>query len=88
MNNNCINFRDVGEFVNLLAGKKLLKEKALYRGGKISEIANLSQIESPKKIINLRRGKDPLFADIEKHQIATENHIIQPIIRRSDGSMI
>lgn len=57
----CDNFRDVGEFVNLLAEQELLRMKCLYRGAKITYPENLVGDDAPKTIINLRRGKDPDF---------------------------
>lgn len=75
MKNTCVNFRNVGEFVNLLAEQELLRTKCLYRGGKITYLESLSQIETPKTIINLRRGQDPYFANIKTLQIATDNQL-------------
>lgn len=74
MGNTC-NFRDVGEFVNLLAEQELLRTKRLYRGGKITYLENLSQIETPKTIINLRRGQDPYFSNVNMLHIATDNQL-------------
>jgi protein-tyrosine phosphatase len=56
--NGCVNFRDVGEWVNLIAGNKLLKEKNLLRGGKLLHITDASEISFAKSIVNLRRGED------------------------------
>lgn len=71
----CVNFRDIGEFVNLLAGQELLKVNCLYWGGKITYIDDLEQIGNPKTIINLIRGKYPYFPHINMLQIATENQL-------------
>ncbi len=57
--NGCVNFRDVGEYVNLLMGRPVMKEKSLYRGGKIQHIVDLGEIGHARTIINLRRGPDP-----------------------------
>jgi protein-tyrosine phosphatase len=73
----CINFRDVGLFVNLIAQKRLLPENRLLRGGKIDSMA-ASEIGSPGTIINLRTGADagmpgadryhfPIANDLEKY---------------------
>lgn len=75
MENACVNFRDVGEFVNLLAEQELLKTKHLYKGGKITYLESLSQIETPKTIINLRRGQDPYFSNVNMLYIATNNQL-------------
>lgn len=55
----CVNFRDVGAFVNLILEKEVLPEKKLYRGGSIDYIKDLEDIGTPKTIINLRNGSDP-----------------------------
>ena len=57
------NFRDVGETVNILAGQTIMREEVLYRGGKIDDLSSVDAIGSPKLIVNLRRGKDPVFSD-------------------------
>ena len=55
---NCVNFRDVGEFVNLIAGKPLLPPKRLLRGGRLNLVGSAAEIGNPGTIINLRRGHD------------------------------
>jgi protein-tyrosine phosphatase len=54
----CVNFRDVGEWVNTIASKKIMPEKKIYRGGKIKYIKTLSEIGKPKTIINLTNGPE------------------------------
>ena len=54
----CVNFRDVGGFVNLIINKNTLLENRLYRGGSTDFVNSASEIESPKTIINLRNGPD------------------------------
>jgi protein-tyrosine phosphatase len=54
----CVNFRDVGEFLHLIAGKSILPPGKLLRGGKIDFVDSLDEIGSPKTIINLRNGPD------------------------------
>ena len=53
------NFRDVGAFVNLIAGEPLLPEGRLYRCGTIQRIESPEEIESPRTIFNLKRSPDP-----------------------------
>lgn len=53
-----VNFRDVGAFVNLIAGHDLMHENLLFRGGKTDFCKSGKEIGSPKTIINLRQGKD------------------------------
>jgi protein-tyrosine phosphatase len=55
----CVNLRDVGEFVNLIAGQPLMPECRLYRGGKLDAIFSAEVIHSPATIINLRKSVDP-----------------------------
>jgi protein-tyrosine phosphatase len=75
----CVNFRDVGEFVNLLANQTLLPLGKLYRGGKLDFVVNATDIGSPKTIVNLRKGEDisifnttmlhfPISNDYEKYE--------------------
>ena len=77
----CVNFRDVGEFVELLAGKQLLPHQRLLRGGKLEFVSTAADIGTPGTIINLRRGPDaqsfgaeayhfPISNDYEKYQTA------------------
>jgi protein-tyrosine phosphatase len=60
----CVNFRDVGEFVNLIAQKELLPEKRIFRGGKLDYVNSLTEIGNPKTIINLQRGAEKVFTGI------------------------
>lgn len=75
METSCANFRDVADFVNLIAGIKLLPIKRLYRGGKIQHLTSLNAIDNPATIINLRKGKDPYFPHIQSVQKAMDNHL-------------
>ena len=59
-NQECVNFRDVGEFVNFIFGKELIPEGRLLRGGKIDFVEDYAQIGFAKSIINLRIGADPV----------------------------
>jgi len=54
----CVNFRDVGESVHLIASKPLLPKSRLYRGGKLDFVRSASEIGNPATIINLRTGPD------------------------------
>ena len=55
----CVNFRDVGECVNLLADQEVLPLRRIMRGGKLEFVETAAQIGSPGTIINLRKGPDP-----------------------------
>jgi len=54
----CVNFRDVGDFVNLILGKELLPVDRIYRGGSIDYIQGLEEINQVKSIFNLRNRAD------------------------------
>ena len=54
----CPNFRDVGATVNALAGKPLLIERRLYRGGSLDRVGDLAEVGCPGTIVNLRRAAD------------------------------
>jgi protein-tyrosine phosphatase len=71
----CVNFRDVGEFINLLAGAKLIPENRLYRGGKLDSVEQAAQIGNPGTIINLRRGTDRKFFNADYYQISASNNL-------------
>lgn len=69
----CVNFRDVGEYVNLLAGTKLLPTSRLFRGGKLEFVEKIEDIGSPQTIINLRKGADLKCFDADYFQVAVSN---------------
>jgi len=71
----CINFRDVGEFINLILDKKVFLRGKLLRGGSIDYIQNLDEIENPKSIFNLRNGNDPNLVDIDYYHFPMSNKI-------------
>jgi len=71
----CVNFRDIGAFVNLIAGKQLLQPNKILRGGSIDYIESLEEIENPKSIFNLRNGLDPTFPDIDYYHFPMSNKI-------------
>jgi len=59
--NQVVNFRDVGEFINMISGKILMPVGRLFRGGTLRYIESLSVINNPKTIFNLQKGPDPIF---------------------------
>lgn len=69
----CINFRDVGEYVNLIAQKEVLPEKRILRGGKLDYVNSLEEIGSPKTIINLQRGEEKVFPTTAKYHFPISN---------------
>lgn len=54
----CVNFRDVGAFINLIVGKPLFQEEKLYRGGSIDYVKEHAEIANVKSVISLRNGPD------------------------------
>lgn len=54
----CVNFRDVGAYINLILGKQVLPEGKLYRGGSIDYVKDILEIAHCKTIINLRKRAD------------------------------
>lgn len=74
-----VNFRDVGEFINLIAGRTVIPLSRIYRGGTIKAITNPAVIGSPKTIFCLQKGPDheihgvknlhfPISNDYEKYK--------------------
>jgi protein-tyrosine phosphatase len=53
-----VNFRDVGEWVALLAGRPYLPRERLLRGGKLDAVRDPAEIGHPRTIVNLRMGPD------------------------------
>lgn len=55
----CVNFRDVGESLELVAEAPVFPIGKLFRGGKIDFVTDAAAIQTPATILNLRRGTDP-----------------------------
>lgn len=70
----CVNFRDVGEVVNLIADATLIPTRRLYRGGKVEFVRSLAQVGGARSMVNLRVSADPEFADVRQiHIPATDS---------------
>lgn len=52
------NFRDVGESVNRIADREVMKVGVLYRGGDLNLIERVDQIHTPRTIVNLQSDAD------------------------------
>jgi protein-tyrosine phosphatase len=85
----CVNFRDVGECVNLLAGRDILPVGRILRGGKLEFVESADQISSPGTIINLRKGPDleekRFGADYWQFSISNDHEkydTTDPVVRR------
>ena len=77
-----VNFRDVGEFINLIAGELVIPERHIFRGGTIKSLRSTAVIGSPRTIFNLQKGPDratpgirnchfPISNDHEKYYTAS-----------------
>ena len=55
----CVNYRDVGDSLALVADAEIFPARRLFRGGKIDFVTDIAAIETPATILNLRRGADP-----------------------------
>ena len=73
--NGCVNFRDVGAFVNLILGEQRLAEGIIFRGGSIDYIRSEAEIEFPKSIINLRKRPDFDGVDAEYFHFPMANQV-------------
>jgi protein-tyrosine phosphatase len=71
----CRNFRDVGEWLALLAGTTILPPGRLLRGGKLDAVRSPAEIGSPGTIVNLRVGPDRDHFAAEPRQVAIPNAI-------------
>ncbi len=71
----CVNFRDVGGYINLILGEKKLHENQLLRGGSIDYVKTLDEIGQAKSIINMRNGADEAAFDAEYLHFPMSNKI-------------
>ena len=71
----CVNFRDVGGYINLIEGEDVLPEKKIYRGGSIDYVKSLYEIEKVNTIINLRNGQDYQEFDLDYFHFPMANNI-------------
>lgn len=85
----CVNFRDVGECVNLLAERHILPVGRILRGGKLEFVVTAAQICNPGTIINLRKSPDleekRFGADYWQFAISNDHEkydTTDPVVRR------
>lgn len=71
----CVNFRDLGGYINLILGKDCLPEGLLYRGGSIDYVETLDEIGNAASIINLRNGQDPQNFAVDYYHFPMSNKI-------------
>ena len=67
-----VNFRDVGEFVNL-ARERVWPEGHVFRGGTIKSIRSPAVIGHPRTIFNLQKGPDPATPGIRNVHFPISN---------------
>ncbi|MFC4312721.1 tyrosine-protein phosphatase [Steroidobacter flavus] len=73
--NAAVNFRDVGLFINLIAGRTLLPERRLLRGGTIKWLQDLAAIGHPRTIFCLQGSADQQHPQICNHHFPIANDI-------------
>lgn len=71
----CVNFRDVGEFLELVAGKDIFPKNMLLRGGSTEYVEDAKEIGSPKTILNLRNGDDYNLFEADYYHFPMSNKI-------------
>ncbi len=71
----CVNFRDVGVFINWIVGEQCLPENKIYRGGSIDYVKDFAEIEHPQSIFNLRNGHDSIGDEIDYYHFPMSNKI-------------
>jgi len=69
----CVNFRDVGVFINWIAEKELFPTQKILRGGSTDFIKSITAIGSPASIINLRKGSDLQTFDLDYYHFPISN---------------
>ena len=71
----CVNFRDVGTFLNLIAGETRFLEGQLFRGGSIDHVKNHDEISKVKTLINLRNKPDSEDFEGDYHHFPMANKV-------------
>lgn len=71
----CVNFRDVGGYINLILGAQKLKEQMLFRGGSIDYVNEHQEIKSVQSIINLRNGADGQLFNVDYYHFPMTNKV-------------
>lgn len=71
----CVNFRDVGAFINLISAEEIMPEGRILRGGSIDYVEDIKEIESPASIINLRNGHDRFDWELDYYHFPMANKV-------------
>ena len=69
----CVNFRDVGIFLNWISEKNIFPTQKILRGGSTDFIKNIAEIGNPGTIINLRKGSDLHTFDLDYYHFPISN---------------
>lgn len=73
--NGCVNFRDVGGYINLITNTNQFVKGKLFRGGSIDYVKNHNEIQNAKTIINLRNSIDDVLFQAEYCHFPMSNKI-------------
>lgn len=71
--NNVVNFRDGGDFINLISNEFVIRPGRLLRGGTVKAVKDRRVIGNPKTIFNLQKGPDPEFEGITNYHFPISN---------------
>ena len=71
----CVNFRDVGGYLNLILGQDLFQENKLFRGGSIDHVKVWADLGKVQSVINLRNGPDPEYFDCNYYHFPMANKV-------------
>lgn len=69
------NFRDVGEALELWRSPSPIAPGRLLRGGRIDTLTTVDDLDSPKTILNLRRGPDPAHLALRLLHVPTPDDV-------------
>ena len=75
MTHPCRNFRDVGEWLALLTGERVVPPGRLLRCGKLDAVRSAAEIGDPGTIVNLRVGPDRDSFGAAARHVAIANSI-------------
>lgn len=79
-----VNFRDVGLFINLIAGRIVLPERRLLRGGTVKWLRDLTAIGHPRTIFCLQGSPDERHSPVSNHHFPIANDIEKYDTSRSE----
>lgn len=71
----CVNFRDVGEYLELITGESSFPRGRLYRGGSIDHVKRIEEISHARSVVNLRSGEDYHRFDVDYYHFPIANKL-------------